>query len=41
MKAMFAGFAAIIIISIGSWMALGQAGFSSEEVNAGQNVRLD
>ena len=41
MKAMFAGFAAIVVISVAAFYGLGQAGFSSEEINSGENVRLD
>ncbi len=41
MKAMMAGFAAMVIISIGAWYALGEMGFSSAEQRSGQSVRLD
>ncbi len=41
MKAVFAGFAAIIVISVGAYFGLEQAGFSSEEINSSSNVRLD
>lgn len=41
MKAMFAGFAAIVVISVGAYFALDQAGFSSQEVHSGDNVRLN
>ncbi|MEL7115880.1 MAG: hypothetical protein AAGP08_09855 [Pseudomonadota bacterium] len=41
MKAMFAGFAAMIVISIGAYYALGEAGFSSEDTFSNDNVRLD
>jgi hypothetical protein len=41
MKAMFAGFAALIVIGFGAWYALGHMGFSSEEVYSGENVRLN
>ncbi len=41
MKAMLAGFAAIIVISVGAWFALDEIGFSSAERSSGQNVRLD
>lgn len=41
MKAMLAGFAAVIVIGVGAWYGLGQAGFSSEEAYSGANVRLD
>jgi len=41
MKAMFAGFVAIAVISVAAWFALGQAELSSQNANAGGNVRLD
>ena len=41
MKAMLTGFAVMIVITIGAWYGLGQAGFSAEEVGSGGNVRLD
>ncbi|MDF1716595.1 MAG: hypothetical protein P1U75_07995 [Antarcticimicrobium sp.] len=41
MKAMLAGFAAMILIGLGAWLALGQMGFSVEEVSSGPNVRLE
>lgn len=41
MKAMMMGFAAMAAITVGSWYGLGQAGFSSQEVNSGPSVRLD
>lgn len=41
MKAMMTGFAAMIVISLGAWYALSQSGFSAEETNSGNNVRLD
>lgn len=41
MKAMFAGFIAMTLIAIGAHYALLEAGFSSQERNAGANVRLD
>ena len=41
MKAMMAGFAAIVVISIGAWYGLGAAGFSSQQANSGENVRLE
>ncbi|MCV6592808.1 MAG: hypothetical protein OIF48_07650 [Silicimonas sp.] len=40
MKAMYAGFAAIVVISLVAWYGLGQAGFSSEDRHSGNNVRL-
>ena len=41
MKAMFAGFAAMIVICVAAWYGLGEMGFSSQDVSAGANVRLD
>lgn len=41
MRAMFAGFAAILVISVAAHFGLGMAGFSSEERQSGANVRLD
>lgn len=41
MKAMFAGFAAAILIAVGAWYGLNQLGFSSAEVYSSPNVRLD
>lgn len=41
MKAMLAGFAAIVVITGLAWFGLGQVGFSAKEVHSGQNVRLD
>lgn len=41
MKAMFAGFAAMALISIGAYFALDAAGFSSQEVYSSDSVRLD
>lgn len=41
MKAMLTAFAAIILIAIGAFYALNEAGFSSEERLAGDAVRLD
>lgn len=41
MKAMLMGFAAMAVITVGAWYALGQAGFSSEEVYSGSSVRLN
>ncbi len=41
MKAMFTGFAAMIVISVGAWYGLHNIGFSSQEVYSGENVRLD
>lgn len=41
MKAMFSAFAAIVVIALGAWIALDQAGFSTRDATAGKNVRLD
>ena len=41
MKAMFAGFAAIIVIAFGADVVLDQIGFSSADRTAGADVRLD
>ena len=41
MKAMLAGFVLIAAISVGAYFVLGEAGFSSQEQNAGNAVRLD
>ncbi len=41
MKAMFAGFAAMIVISIGAYYALGQMGFSAQDRFSSEAVRLD
>lgn len=41
MRSMMMGFAALIVISIGSYFVLQQMGFSSDEVNSGNAVRLD
>lgn len=41
MKAMFTGFAVMIIIGALAWAGLDRAGFSSADVNSGDNVRLD
>lgn len=41
MKAMFAGFAAALLIAYGAWYGLNQLGFSSADVQSGPNVRLD
>ncbi len=41
MKPMLSGFAAIVIIAVVAWYSLGQAGFSSREVQSGESVRLD
>jgi len=41
MKAMLAGFAAMALIAIGAYYALQDIGFSSQDRNAGADVRLD
>lgn len=41
MKAMLMGFAAMIVISIGSYFVLQEVGFSAEARNSGNAVRLD
>ena len=41
MKAMFAGFAAMILIGIGAYFALGEIGFSSADRQSSPAVRLD
>ncbi len=41
MKAMLAGFAAMILLSVGAWYALNEMGFSSADVYSSPNVRLD
>jgi len=41
MRAMFAGFGAIILIAIVAHFGLGQAGFSSSEKNTSASVRLN
>ena len=41
MKAMLAAFAAIAVIAVGAYLALGQVGFSSQDRTAGDAVRLD
>lgn len=41
MKAMFAAFAALAVITVGAWYGLTQAGFSSSQTQAGSSVRLD
>ncbi|MFK7877804.1 MAG: hypothetical protein AB8B71_18850 [Paracoccaceae bacterium] len=41
MKAMFAAFAAIAVIAVGSFLVLGQAGFSSQDQATGPAVRLN
>ncbi|WP_286196639.1 hypothetical protein [Tropicibacter sp. R15_0] len=41
MKAMWAGFAAVILIGIGANFALQEIGFSSEDRYSGESVRLN
>ena len=41
MKAMIAGFAAMIVIGGGAWFALGELGWESQSVYSSPNVRLD
>lgn len=41
MKAMLAGFVAIIVIAYGAWYGLNQLGFSTADVYSSPNVRLD
>jgi len=40
MKAMYAAFAATVLISAAAWYGLGNLGFSSGERMAGEAVRL-
>ncbi|SLN40408.1 hypothetical protein PEL8287_01994 [Roseovarius litorisediminis] len=40
MKAMFTAFVAIAIISVGAYYVLGGMGFTSQDRNAGNAVRL-
>ena len=41
MKAMMAGFAAMIVIGVGAYYALNEAGFAAREVYSTDNVRLE
>ncbi|WP_276606308.1 hypothetical protein [Pacificoceanicola onchidii] len=41
MKAMFAGFAAMILIAFGAYFALQEIGFSTQDLSSGANVRLE
>ena len=41
MKAMMAGFAAMIAIGVGAYYALNEAGFAAREVYSTDNVRLE
>jgi len=40
-KAMFAGFALLIIVSAGAWYGLERSGFSSADKFSSGSVRLD
>jgi hypothetical protein len=41
MKVMFAAFAALAVISVGSWYVLNEAGFSSDDRQSSSAVRLN
>lgn len=41
MKALMTGAAAMILLAVGSYFVLNQMGFSSANMNASSNVRLD
>jgi hypothetical protein len=41
MKAMLAGFAMIAVVAVGSNLVLNEAGFSSQDQQSGDAVRLD
>lgn len=41
MKAMMMGFAAMVVISVGSYFVLQEMGFSADAMNASDTVRLD
>jgi hypothetical protein len=41
MKAMYAAFAATVVISIAGYYTLGEMGFSSGQVFSSESVRLD
>jgi len=41
MKAMLAGFAAIVVISAVAWYGLAELPFSVQDAQSGDNVRLD
>ncbi len=41
MKTMLAGFAAMIVISIGAYFVLGEVGSTSQEQHSSDAVRLD
>lgn len=40
MKAMYAAFAVTVIITVGAYYGLNEAGFSAQETTAGDAVRL-
>ena len=40
MKAMYIAFAVTVIIMVGAYYALNEAGFSAQDVSAGDAVRL-
>ncbi|AKO99880.1 MAG: hypothetical protein RID15_06920 [Marinovum algicola] len=40
MKAMFAGFAAIVLIGVAAYYGLHELGFSAQEAYSGPNVRV-
>lgn len=41
MRPMLLAFAAMAVITVGAWYALGELGFSSEDRLSGDAVRLD
>ena len=41
MKAMYAGFAAMIVIGVGAYFTLQQMGFSAENATSSASVRLE
>ncbi|MEM7472883.1 MAG: hypothetical protein AAF340_16145 [Pseudomonadota bacterium] len=41
MKAVLTGGLVMVVISVGSYFALGEMGFSAQDVYSGDNVRLD
>jgi hypothetical protein len=41
MNAMLTAFVAIAVITVGAYYVLGQAGFSTDDRQAGSSVRLD
>ncbi|WP_258165093.1 hypothetical protein [Oceanibium sediminis] len=40
MKAMFAAFVALVVITVGAWYGLNHAGFSIQDRTSGDAVRL-